>query len=241
MQNTDPQELLKFEALASRWWDPQSEFAPLHAINPLRLGYIDERVNLADARVLDVGCGGGILSESLAAKGAKVVGIDAGLAPVNVARLHAIANNVEIDYRHTTVEALLENEENSFDVVCCLEMLEHVPDPASAIEACSKLVRPGGNIFFSTINRNLKSFVFAIVGAEYVLSLLPRGTHDYKKFIRPSELDGWARSARLSLSSITGMHYNPITKRYTLGDGVDVNYLCHYSSPAAPETIHGDF
>ena len=241
MQNTDPQELLKFEALASRWWDPQSEFAPLHAINPLRLGYIDQRVTLSDARVLDVGCGGGILSESLAAKGAKVVGIDAGLAPINVARLHAIANNVEIDYQHTTVEALLEKEENSFDVVCCLEMLEHVPDPASAIEACSKLVRPGGNIFFSTINRNLKSFVFAIIGAEYVLSLLPRGTHDYKKFIRPSELDDWARSARLSLSSITGMHYNPINKRYTLGDGVDVNYLCHYSRPATVEQNHGDF
>ncbi len=235
MQNTDPQELLKFETLASRWWDPNSEFAPLHAINPLRLGYIDKRVDLAGARVLDVGCGGGILSESLAAKGAKVVGIDAGLAPINVARLHAIASNVEIDYRHTTVETLLEKEEGSFDVVCCLEMLEHVPDPASAVEACSKLVRPGGSIFFSTINRNLKAFVFAIVGAEYVLSLLPRGTHDYKKFIRPSELDGWARSALLSLSSITGMHYNPTTKRYTLGDGVDVNYLCHYSSPTGAE------
>ncbi len=178
MQNTDPQELLKFETLASRWWDPNSEFAPLHAINPLRLGYIDKRVDLAGARVLDVGCGGGILSESLAAKGAKVVGIDAGLAPINVARLHAIASNVEIDYRHTTVETLLEKEECSFDVVCCLELLEHVPDPASAVEACSKLVRPGGSIFFSTINRNLKAFVFAIVGAEYVLSLLRRGTHD---------------------------------------------------------------
>ena len=235
MQNTDPQELHKFETLASRWWDPNSEFAPLHEINPLRLGYIDKRVDLAGARVLDVGCGGGILSESLAAKGAKVVGIDAGLAPINVARLHAIASNMQIDYRHTTVETLLEKEEGSFDVVCCLEMLEHVPDPASAVEACSRLVRPGGSIFFSTINRNLKAFVFAIVGAEYVLSLLPRGTHDYKKFIRPSELDGWARSALLSLSSITGMHYNPITKRYTLGDGVDVNYLCHYSSPTGAE------
>jgi len=234
MHNTDPQELLKFETLASRWWDPNSEFAPLHAINPLRLNYIDSRASLAGARVLDVGCGGGILSESLAVKGAKVVGIDAGLAPINVARLHAVASNVDIDYRHTTVESLLGHEEGSFDVICCLEMLEHVPDPASAVEACSKLVRPGGSVFFSTINRNLKAFMFAIVGAEYVLSLLPRGTHDYKKFIRPSELDGWARPVSLSLSGITGMHYNPLTKHYFLGDGVAVNYICHYSrSPAA--------
>ena len=234
MQNTDPQELLKFETLASRWWDPNSEFAPLHAINPLRLNYIDSRASLAGARVLDVGCGGGILSESLAAKGAKVVGIDAGLAPINVARLHAVASNVDIDYRHTTVESLLGDEEGSFDVICCLEMLEHVPDPASAVEACSKLVRPGGSVFFSTINRNLKAFMFAIVGAEYVLSLLPRGTHDYKKFIRPSELDDWARSVSLSLSGMTGMHYNPLTKRYFLGDGVEVNYICHYlHSPAS--------
>ena len=234
MQNTDPQELLKFETLASRWWDPNSEFAPLHAINPLRLGYIDSRASLVGARVLDVGCGGGILSESLAAKGAKVVGIDAGLAPINVARLHAVASNVDIDYRHTTVESLLGGEEGSFDVICCLEMLEHVPDPASAVEACSRLVRPGGSVFFSTINRNLKAFMFAIVGAEYVLSLLPRGTHDYKKFVRPSELDSWARTASLSLSGMTGMHYNPLTQRYFLGDGVEVNYICHYlRSPAS--------
>ena len=234
MQNTDPQELLKFETLASRWWDPNSEFAPLHAINPLRLGYIDSRASLVGARVLDVGCGGGILSESLAAKGAKVVGIDAGLAPINVARLHAVASNVDIDYRHTTVESLLGGEEGSFDVICCLEMLEHVPDPASAVEACSRLVRPGGSVFFSTINRNLKAFMFAIVGAEYVLSLLPRGTHDYKKFVRPSELDSWARPASLSLSGMTGMHYNPLTQRYFLGDGVEVNYICHYlRSPAS--------
>ena len=233
MQNTDPQELLKFETLASRWWDPNSEFAPLHAINPLRLGYIDSRASLAGTRVLDVGCGGGILSESLAAKGAKVVGIDAGLAPINVARLHAVASNVDIDYRHTTVESLLGGEEGSFDVICCLEMLEHVPDPASAVEACSKLVRPGGSVFFSTINRNLKAFMFAIVGAEYVLSLLPRGTHDYKKFVRPSELDSWARTASLSLSGMTGMHYNPLTQRYFLGDGVEVNYICHYLRSAA--------
>ena len=228
MQNTDPHELLKFETLASRWWDPASEFAPLHAINPLRVGYIDKRVSLDGARALDVGCGGGILSESLAIKGARVVGIDAGLAPISVARLHALSSDVSIDYRHTTVESLVDEQEEGFDLICCLEMLEHVPDPASTVAACAKLLRPGGSIFFSTINRNLKAFLFAIVGAEYVLSLLPRGTHDYKKFIRPAELDSWARRASLSMADITGMHYNPLSKRYTLGDGVAVNYISHY-------------
>tara|TARA_Y100000310_G_scaffold319433_1_gene374695 strand:+ start:204 stop:908 length:705 start_codon:yes stop_codon:yes gene_type:complete len=234
MQNTDPQELYKFESLASRWWDPQSEFAPLHAINPLRLGYIDERVSLDGARMLDVGCGGEILAESLAAKGARVVGIDAGLAPINVARLHALASGISIDYRHTTVESLIDENEDRFDLICCLEMLEHVPDPSATVAACAKLLRPGGSIFFSTINRNLKAFLFAIVGAEYVLSLLPRGTHDYKKFIRPSELDSWARRASLAIEDITGMHYNPLAKRYTLGEGVAVNYISHYrqASPA---------
>ncbi|MGE4659389.1 MAG: bifunctional 2-polyprenyl-6-hydroxyphenol methylase/3-demethylubiquinol 3-O-methyltransferase UbiG [Arenicellales bacterium] len=228
MQNTDPQELLKFESLASRWWDPQSEFAPLHEINPLRLGYIAERVALDGVRALDVGCGGGILTESLAAQGACVVGIDAGVAPIHVARLHALANGISIDYRHTTVESLIDKNEARFDVICCLEMLEHVPDPSATVAACAKLLAPGGSIFFSTINRNLKAFLLAIVGAEYVLSLLPRGTHDYNKFIRPSELDFWARRASLTIQDITGLHYNPLSRRYALGEGVAVNYICHY-------------
>lgn len=231
MENIDPAELAKFESLASRWWDPHSEFAPLHQINPLRVNYIRERVNLEGLRVLDVGCGGGILTESLRRAGGAATGIDAGAAPIAVARLHARANGLEIDYRHCTVEALLDSDSSPFDVICCLEMLEHVPNPAQTIAACARLLKPGGDIFFSTINRNLKSFVFAIVGAEYVLSLLPRGTHDYKKLIRPSELDSWARQAQLRLEHITGMHYNPFNKRYRLGDGVAVNYLTHYQKP----------
>ena len=231
MENIDPAELAKFESLASRWWDPHSEFAPLHQINPLRVNYIRERVNLEGLRVLDVGCGGGILTESLRRAGGAVTGIDAGAAPIAVARLHARANDLEIGYRHITVESLLDSDASRFDVICCLEMLEHVPNPAQTIAACAELLKPGGDIFFSTINRNLKSFVFAIVGAEYVLSLLPRGTHDYKKLIRPSELDSWARQAQLRLEHITGMHYNPFSKRYRLGDGVAVNYLTHYQKP----------
>ncbi len=229
MENTDPVELAKFETLASRWWDPQSEFAPLHQINPLRVGFINARTNLAGARVLDVGCGGGILSESLSGLGAVVTGLDAGLAPISVARLHAKLNDHPIDYRHATVEQLVDQGEPPYDIICCLEMLEHVPNPATTIAACARLLKPGGDIFFSTINRNLKSFLFAIVGAEYVLSLLPKGTHDYRKLIKPSELDQWARRENLQLEEITGMHYNPISKRYRLGDGVAVNYLTHYS------------
>ena len=231
MENTDPVELAKFETLASRWWDPQSEFAPLHQINPLRVGFINERTNLAGARVLDVGCGGGILSESLSGLGAVVTGLDAGLAPISVARLHAKLNDHPIDYRHATVEQLVDQGEPPYDIICCLEMLEHVPNPATTIAACARLLKPEGDIFFSTINRNLKSFLFAIVGAEYVLSLLPKGTHDYRKLIKPSELDQWARRENLQLEEITGMHYNPISKRYRLGDGVAVNYLTHYSKP----------
>lgn len=231
MENTDPVELAKFETLASRWWDPQSEFAPLHQINPLRVGFINARTNLAGARVLDVGCGGGILSESLSGLGAVVTGLDAGLAPISVARLHAKLNDHPIDYRHATVEQLVDQGEPPYDIICCLEMLEHVPNPATTIAACARLLKPGGDIFFSTINRNLKSFLFAIVGAEYVLSLLPKGTHDYRKLIKPSELDQWARRENLQLEEITGMHYNPISKRYRLGDGVAVNYLTHYSKP----------
>lgn len=231
MENTDPVELAKFETLASRWWDPQSEFAPLHQINPLRVGFINARTNLAGARVLDVGCGGGILSESLSGLGAVVTGLDAGLAPISVARLHAKLNDHPIDYRHATVEQLVDQGEPPYDIICCLEMLEHVPNPATTIAACARLLKPGGDIFFSTINRNLKSFLFAIVGAEYVLSLLPKGTHDYRKLIKPSELDQWARRENLQLEEITGMHYNPVSKRYRLGDGVAVNYLTHYSKP----------
>ncbi|MEK9943027.1 MAG: bifunctional 2-polyprenyl-6-hydroxyphenol methylase/3-demethylubiquinol 3-O-methyltransferase UbiG [Gammaproteobacteria bacterium] len=231
MDNIDPSELAKFEALASRWWDPQSEFAPLHQINPLRVDFIKNRAPLKGARVLDVGCGGGILSEALSRLGAHVTGMDAGAAPIGVARLHAKLNDLSIDYRHQTVEQLADEEPAAYDIICCLEMLEHVPDPSKTIGACSAVLKPGGNIFFSTINRNIKSFLFAIVGAEYVLSLLPKGTHDYRKLIRPSELDEWSRRENLQLKEITGMHYNPLLKRYRLGEGVAVNYLAHYRKP----------
>ena len=226
--NVDDQELAKFEALASRWWDPDSEFKPLHDINPLRLDYIDERVGgLAGKRALDVGCGGGILAESMARRGAQVLGIDMGEAPLAVAQLHQLESGAELDYRRVTAEELAESEPACFDVVTCMELLEHVPDPASTIRACARLVKPGGHLFFSTINRNPKSYLFAIIGAEYVLRMLPKGTHDYRKFIRPSELDGWTRAAGLALRHLTGMHYNPLTRRYWLGPGVEVNYLVH--------------
>lgn len=226
--NVDPAEIAKFEELASRWWDMHGEFKPLHEINPLRLHYIDERVQLNGKRVLDVGCGGGILSESMAKMGADVTAIDMGKAPLSVAKLHAMESEVELHYQQITVEELAEQQPASFDAVTCMEMLEHVPDPSSIIKACQKLVKPGGNVFFSTINRNPKSYMFAIVGAEYILKMLPRGTHDYSKFIKPSELDGWARAAELHLKSIIGMTYNPLTKKYKLGPDVDVNYMMHY-------------
>ncbi len=226
--NVDPAEVAKFDALASRWWDPDGDFRPLHEINPLRLDWIRQQVQLSDATVVDVGCGGGILAESLAHSGAIVTGIDMAEAPLAVARLHQHESDVEVDYQQTTAEELASNRPQQFDVVTCLEMLEHVPDPAAVIKACSDLVKPGGYVFFSTINRNPKSFAFAIVGAEYVLKLLPAGTHEYGKFIRPSELDTWARAAGLSLCDSTGMHYNPITKDYTLGGNLDVNYLMSY-------------
>ena len=229
--NIDPAEISKFEELASRWWDMHGEFKPLHDINPMRLHYIDERVQLNGKRVLDVGCGGGILSESMARRGATVTAIDMGKAPLSVARLHAMESELEIDYQQITVEELAQQQPASFDAVSCMEMLEHVPDPASVIKACQQLVKPGGNVFFSTINRNPKSYLFAIVGAEYVLKMLPRGTHDYAKFIKPSELDEWARLAELQLKDITGMSYNPLTKKYSLGKDVDVNYMTHYLSP----------
>lgn len=229
--NVDRNEIAKFEALASRWWDPNSEFKPLHDINPLRLNYIDERARLPGKKVLDVGCGGGILSEGMSHRDAHVTGIDMGEAPLSVAKLHSLESGVKVDYRRITVEELAAQEAGQYDVVTCMEMLEHVPSPDSVVAACARLLKPGGHAFFSTLNRNPKSFLFAIVGAEYVLQLLPKGTHEFKKFIRPSELAGWIRSAGLDFKDITGMTYNPITKRYKLGSDVDVNYLVHAIKP----------
>jgi 2-polyprenyl-6-hydroxyphenyl methylase/3-demethylubiquinone-9 3-methyltransferase len=224
-QNVDPAEVAKFEALAARWWDPESEFKPLHDINPLRLGFINDRVGLKGKTVLDVGCGGGILAESMAQLGADVTGIDVGEAPLSVAKLHLKESGLRVEYRHASAEEMARERLGAFDVVTCLELLEHVPDPASVVTALATLVRPGGHVFISTINRNPKSFLLAIVGAEYVLKLLPRGTHDYLKFIKPSELERWLRAAGLELRELTGMHYHPLTRRYSLGPGVDVNYL----------------
>ncbi|MBI3899089.1 MAG: bifunctional 2-polyprenyl-6-hydroxyphenol methylase/3-demethylubiquinol 3-O-methyltransferase UbiG [Gammaproteobacteria bacterium] len=226
-QNVDPAEIAKFEALAARWWDPDSEFKPLHEINPLRLNFIDERVGLAGKSVLDVGCGGGILAESMTARGARVTGIDLGDAPLAVARLHLKESGCDVDYRHVSAEDFARERPRTYDVVTCMEMLEHVPDPASTVAACAALVKPGGHVLFSTINRNPKAWLFAIVGAEYVLNLLPRGTHDYLKLVKPSELERMARTAGLRTRELTGMHYNPLTRRYRLGPGVDVNYLAH--------------
>lgn len=230
--NVDRAEIAKFEALASRWWDRNSEFRPLHEINPLRTNWIDERAGLAGKKVLDVGCGGGILAEAMALRGASVTGIDMGEAPLGVARLHQLESGVEVDYRQTTAEELAAEMPGAFDVVTCMEMLEHVPDPSSVIRACATLVKPGGQVIFSTINRNPKSFLFAIVGAEYVLRLLPRGTHEFAKFIRPAELGNWARDAGLDLQDITGLTYNPLTKVYKLEADVDVNYMIHCSRSA---------
>ncbi len=226
-QNVDPDEIAKFAQLAARWWDPHSEFKPLHEINPLRLNYINDRVGLKDKTVLDIGCGGGILAESMAAHGATVTGIDLGEAPLAVAKLHLKESGLKVDYRYISAEDLAREQPGAFDVVTCMEMLEHVPDPASTIAACAKLVKPGGQVFFSTINRNPKSWLFAIVGAEYVLNLLPKGTHEYMKFIKPSELEGWARHAGLTMRELIGMHYNPLTREYRLGRGVDVNYIAY--------------
>ena len=233
-QNFDPQEIAKFEALASRWWDTDSEFKPLHDINPLRLGYIEKHAGgLQGKQVLDVGCGGGILSESMAAKGATVTGIDMGEAPLSVAELHLLESGQKVDYRKIPAEELATEMPEKFDVVTCMEMLEHVPDPGSVIQACATLVKPGGHVFFSTLNRNPKSFALAIIGAEYILRLLPRGTHEYEKFIRPSELDQWIRQAELETRDITGMTYNPLFKSYKLGTDTDVNYIVYsYKRPS---------
>ncbi|WP_199269506.1 bifunctional 2-polyprenyl-6-hydroxyphenol methylase/3-demethylubiquinol 3-O-methyltransferase UbiG [Cobetia sp. L2A1] len=234
--NVDVGEIAKFSALASRWWDRDSEFKPLHDINPLRVDYIDTHAGLAGKKVIDVGCGGGILSEAMAHRGAMVTGIDMGEAPLSVARLHQLESGVEVDYRQTTAEAVAEEMAGQFDVVTCLEMLEHVPDPSSVIAACARLVKPGGKVFFSTINRNPKAYTFAIMGAEYLLKMLPRGTHEYSKFIRPSELGNWARSAGLKMEGSTGMTYNPLTRKYRLNpEDLSVNYLMHTRRPTAEE------
>jgi 2-polyprenyl-6-hydroxyphenyl methylase/3-demethylubiquinone-9 3-methyltransferase len=227
MINVDPLELEKFSQLAHRWWDPHSEFKPLHDINPLRLDFIDRLAGLRGKRVLDVGCGGGILSESMAARGASVTGIDLADKPLKVAQLHLLESGLSVDYRLVAPEALALEMPASFDIVTCMELLEHVPDPALTVSACEKLARPGGEVFFSTISRNLKSYLYAVVGAEYVLRLLPRGTHDYAKFIRPSELATMCRAAGLTVDGVTGMTYNPFTRIYALGPDTDVNYILH--------------
>jgi len=232
--NADPAELAKFQALAAKWWDPQSEFRPLHEINPLRLDWIDRLAGLRGSRTVDVGCGGGILAESMATRGARVTGIDLADKPLRVAQLHGLESGVEVNYERIAAEDLAAREPGTYDVVTCMEMLEHVPDPASTIRACAQLVRPGGWVFMSTINRNPKAFLFAIVGAEYVLKLLPRGTHDYEKFLRPSELAAFARAAGLDLQQMIGLTYNPVTRRYRLVPGdVSVNYLAAFRRPVS--------
>ena len=225
-QNVDPNEIRKFEELASRWWDRNSEFKPLHDINPLRANWIDNLAPLAEKNVLDVGCGGGILCESMAQRGAVVTGIDMGDAPLGVANLHKLESGLSIDYRKSTAEDFAKDHQQAFDVVTCLEMLEHVPDPSAVVKACAEMVKPGGSVLFSTINRNPKSFLFAIIGAEYILNLLPKGTHEYAKFIRPSEMATWIREADLKLDQMTGLLFNPLTKTYSLNDrDIDVNYM----------------
>ena len=229
MTNADPLELEKFNQLAHRWWDPNSEFKPLHDINPLRLGYINDIAPLSGRTVLDVGCGGGILAESMASLGARVTGIDLGEKPLQVAKLHLLESGVQVEYRNIAVEDLAKEQPGHYDVVTCMEMLEHVPDPASTVLACAQLVRPGGHVFFSTLNRTVKSYLLAVVGAEYVLKLLPRGTHDHDKFIKPSELAQYCRNAGLTVDDVIGMSYNPLNKTYSLGRDTDVNYsfACH--------------
>lgn len=230
--NVDPQEIAKFEALASRWWDRGSEFKPLHEINPLRANFIDQHSAVAGKKLIDVGCGGGILAESMAQRGAHVTGIDMGEAPLTVANIHKLESGVEVDYRQCTAEQMGQDLPEHYDIVCCLEMLEHVPDPGSVIAACADMAKPGGSLYFSTINRNPKAFAFAIVGAEHLLKLLPAGTHEYARFIKPSELAGWLRDAGLVMENMTGLLYNPITKNYRLdAKDVSVNYMIRASKP----------
>jgi len=231
--NVDPEEIAKFEALASRWWDRGSEFKPLHEINPLRANFIDLHSAVAGKKLIDVGCGGGILAESMAQRGALVTGIDMGEAPLTVANIHKLESGVEVDYRQCTAEQMAQDQPEHYDIVCCLEMLEHVPDPGSVIAACADMAKPGSSLYFSTINRNPKAFVFAIVGAEHLLKLLPAGTHEYARFIKPSELAGWLRDAGLVMENMTGLLYNPITQNYRLdAKDVSVNYMIRASKPA---------
>lgn len=232
--NVDPAELDKFSELAHRWWDPQSEFRPLHEINPLRLGYIDRIATLRDKAVLDVGCGGGILAEAMATCGARVTGIDLADKPLKVAQLHLLESGHQIDYRRIAVEELAQAVPASFDVVTCMEMLEHVPDPSAVVQACATLLKPGGHAFFATLNRNPKSYLFAIIGAEYILKLLPRGTHDYARFIKPSELSAFCRRAGLDTTDLIGMTYNPLMRTYALESDTDVNYILTTRKPPAP-------
>jgi 2-polyprenyl-6-hydroxyphenyl methylase/3-demethylubiquinone-9 3-methyltransferase len=229
--NVDPLELEKFSQLAHSWWDPESEFKPLHDINPLRLGYIDRIANLDGKSVVDVGCGGGILSEGMAVAGAKVTGIDLAEKPLKVAELHLLESGLQVEYLKISAEELARQRPEQYDVVTCMELLEHVPDPAATVRACAELVKPGGWIFFATLNRNPKSYLFAVIGAEYVLRLLPRGTHDYAKFIKPSELSRMCRTAELSVEGVIGMTYNPLTRHYALGRDADVNYILHARKP----------
>ena len=236
MSNVDTAEIQKFSEVAHHWWDPNSEFKPLHEINPLRLGWLDGHAQLASKAVIDVGCGGGILSESMAAKGATVTGIDLSEKALKVARLHLLESGREVTYRHIAAEDMAAKNPAAFDVVTCMEMLEHVPSPASIVRACAQLVKPGGWVFFSTLNRNAKSYAFAVLGAEYLLKMLPKGTHDYAKFIKPAELAGFARAAGLDVVDLTGMTYNPLTKIYALGRDTDVNYLMACRRPAEPGT-----
>ena len=225
MLNADPAELDKFGELAHRWWDPNSEFKPLHEINPLRLDWIDDAISLRGKRVVDVGCGGGLLSEGMAVRGAEVTGIDLSEKPLGVAKLHLLESGQKVDYRKVAVEQLAAEMPGAFDAVTCLEMLEHVPDPASIVAACARLVKPGGQVFFSTINRNPKAYLFAVIGAEYLLQMLPKGTHDFARFIKPSELTRWCKQAGLEPDELIGMTYNPLTRHYALGRDTDVNYL----------------
>lgn len=233
--NVDFSEVSKFDAGASRWWDPTGDFAPLHAINPLRLDFIEQRAGLRGLKVLDVGCGGGLLSEGMAVRGADVLGIDMAGSALEVASLHALETGAELEYRQITVEELAADHAGEFDLVTCLEMLEHVPDPASVIKACATLVKPGGHIVLSTLNRNPRSYLFAIVAAEYLLRMLPKGTHDYKQFIRPSELAAWGRAADLSLQELCGISYNPLSRQYRLGQDINVNYLAHFRRKETPK------
>ena len=232
--NLDPAEIAKFEELASRWWDRNSEFKPLHDINPLRVGFIDRIAHLAEKKVVDIGCGGGILSESMAIRGAQVTGIDMGEAPLKVAKLHGLESGVKVNYQRITAEELAELHPESFDIVTCMEMIEHVPDPSSVIRACAALVKPGGYVFLSTLNRNPKSYLFAIVGAERLLKLVPQGTHDFNKFVKPAELAGWVRDSGLTLKEMTGLTYNPLTRQYRLDPhDVDVNYMIATQKPVS--------